>query len=440
MRASARRIVPAVLLPLLMLSGCLAPGAVRTEPAASAQAVPRPDHVVVVILENKHRSSVLGNPAAPYLNRLAAQGANLTRSYGVTHPSQPNYLALFSGSQQGVTSNDCPVSFPRADNLGRQLRAAGLSFVGYADAMPSAGYTGCSAGQYRRKHNPWVNFGTLPASTNQPFTAFPSDFSELPTVAFVSPDMCHDMHDCPVSTGDAWLEQHLDGYAQWAKTHNSLLVVTFDENAGGTVNQIATLVVGQSVRPGSYAEQVNHYSVLRTIEDAYGLAPLGHAATATPLRSIWTTSQPAAPAPSLANPGFELGVAGWAVSGSTATTRSSRHGGSLVARAGSPKPTRGDSIISQTFTAPAGASKLSVSWLGRCADTTAHAWATILVKRNTSGKLSTVLPRTCVARGAWTKASVKITAGHSYTVRLVNHDDGAAGTPNRTYFDDVTIS
>jgi len=102
--------------------------------------LPRPDHIVVVILENKHRSSVIGSRQATYLNKLAAKGANLTRSYGVTHPSQPNYLALFSGSTHGVRSNACPQHFRKPDNLGHQLNKAGLSFIGYSESLPKTGF------------------------------------------------------------------------------------------------------------------------------------------------------------------------------------------------------------------------------------------------------------------------------------------------------------
>src|SRR5829696_2022490 len=248
--------------------------------------VPRPDHVVVVILENKHRSSVIGSPQAPYLNKLAVRGANMTRSYGVTHPSQPNYLALFSGSTQGVTSNACLRRFPKADNLGHQLRTAGLSFAGYSESLPKVGFKGCASGGYRRKHNPWVNFANLPASVNQPFTAFPRDYRKLPTVSFVSPNMCHSMHDCSIRTGDRWMKKHLDRYAWWATGHNSWLVVTFDENAGGTVDTIPTIILGDHVRPGRHVQKINHYALLRTIEDAYGLPALGHAAAASPLSRI----------------------------------------------------------------------------------------------------------------------------------------------------------
>jgi len=250
----------------------------------------RPDHVVVVILENKHRSSVIGSAQAPYLNKLAARGASMTHSYGVTHPSQPNYLALFSGSTHGVAGNACPQHFQKADNLGRQLRKSGRSFIGYAESLPRTGFRGCGSGRYLRKHNPWVNFGTLPARTNRPFSAFPRDYRKLPTVAFVSPNMCHDMHDCSIRTGDRWMKKHLGRYARWAPRHNSLLIVTFDENAGGTAHSIPTIIVGANVHRGVYPERLNHYKMLRTIEDIYGLPALGRAKAVSPLSTIWRSS------------------------------------------------------------------------------------------------------------------------------------------------------
>jgi hypothetical protein len=260
----------------------------RSAPTKPKAAVPAPDHIVVVIFENKHRTSVMGSGQAPYLDKLAAKGASMTHSYGVTHPSQPNYLALFSGSTQGVSGNGCPVHFRKANNLGHQLGKSGRSFVGYAESLPRTGFRGCASGRYLRKHNPWVNFGTLPGSTNRPFSDFPRDYRKLPTVSFVSPNMCHDMHDCSIRTGDRWMKKHFARYARWAPRHNSLLIVTFDENAGGTVKSIPTIIVGANVRPGVYSERLNHYGLLRTIEDMYGLRALGHAASASPLKTIWT--------------------------------------------------------------------------------------------------------------------------------------------------------
>jgi acid phosphatase len=242
---------------------------------------------VVVVFENKDAGAVVGSTEAPYLDGLAAQGAAFTDAHGVTHPSQPNYLALFSGSTQGVTDDSCPRTFS-GPNLAGQLRAAGRSFTGFSEGLPAAGFTGCGAGEYARKHNPWVDFPALPASVNQPLSALPSDLAQLPTVAFVVPDLCSDMHSCPVATGDAWARAHLSGYVAWARTHDSLLVVTFDEDEGTAANHIPTFLVGPMVRPGTSGQRIDHYALLRTLEDMYGLAPLGSAATAAPLTGIWS--------------------------------------------------------------------------------------------------------------------------------------------------------
>ncbi len=255
--------------------------------ASGVTVVPRPDHVVILVLENHSISNILANPDAPYINSLATTGANMTQSFAETHPSQPNYIALFSGSTQGVTDDSCPHTFAGA-NLGSQALAAGLGFTGYSEGLPSVGYTGCTSGRYARKHNPWVNFSNVPAASNQPFTSFPTDYSTLPTVSFVIPNLDHDMHDGTIAQGDTWLHDNLDGYVQWAKTHNSLLVLTFDEDDNTPANQIPTVIVGERVQPGQYSEHIDHYDVLRTIEDGYGLPALGNAATASPILDIWT--------------------------------------------------------------------------------------------------------------------------------------------------------
>jgi len=257
-------------------------------PAHAANGVPRPDHVVIVIFENTSASSIIGNSQAPYFNQLANTGANFTNAHAVTHPSEPNYLDLFSGSNQGVTDDSCPHTFSTA-NEGAQLIAAGLTFTGYSEDLPSAGSTVCTSGNYARKHNPWVNFTNVPAADNQPFTAFPTDFTQLPTVSWVVPNLCDDMHDCSIPTGDTWLKNHLDAYVQWAKTHNSVLITTFDENDGSAGNQIATIFNGQPVKQGGYGEAINHFSVLRTIEDMYGLPYAGAASTATSITDAWNT-------------------------------------------------------------------------------------------------------------------------------------------------------
>jgi len=186
--------------------------------------VPRPDHVVILVLENHSITNVLDNPDAPYINSLATAGANMVQSYAETHPSQPNYLALFSGSTNGLTDDSCPNTYA-TDNLGAQALAAGIGYTGYAESLPSVGYTGCTSGRYARKHSPWVNFSNVPAASNQPLTSFPTDYPTLPTVSFVIPNLDHDMHDGTIAQGDTWIHDNLDGYVQWAKTHNSLLVL-----------------------------------------------------------------------------------------------------------------------------------------------------------------------------------------------------------------------
>ncbi|HEY0448792.1 alkaline phosphatase family protein [Actinophytocola sp.] len=273
------RLVVLAMLPVLA-AACLSAG------ASAAAGVPRPDHVVIVVFENHQQPQVIGSPSAPYINSLAQGGANFTQSYAVTHPSQPNYLAMFSGGTQGITNDSCPHTFTAA-SLGKQLLDAGLSFAGYSEGLPSTGYTGCTSGRYARKHAPWANFSSVPTSANKPFTAFPSDFTQLPTVSYVIPDLCNDMHDCSVSTGDTWLKTNLKAYADWAKTHNSLLVVDFDEDDFTTSNRIPTVFYGQPVKTGTYPERITHYSVLRTIEDMYNLTHLGSAGSATTITSCW---------------------------------------------------------------------------------------------------------------------------------------------------------
>src|SRR5262249_32499138 len=153
--------------------------------------------------------------------------ASFTRSFGVTHPSQPNYLALFSGSTHGIGDDTThPHDLFTSPNLGSKLLAAGMTFAGYSEDLPEMGWDGETAGAdltgfYERKHNPWVNWqdatvplppDKLPPSVNLPFTRFPSNLDDLPTVAIVVPNQKHDMHDGSIAEADAWLEQNLGSY------------------------------------------------------------------------------------------------------------------------------------------------------------------------------------------------------------------------------------
>ncbi|WP_214416760.1 alkaline phosphatase family protein [Sphaerisporangium fuscum] len=259
----------------------------------SAATVPAPAHVVVVVLENHSYSQIIGGSSAPYINSLAAGGAKLTQFYAETHPSQPNYYALFSGGTQGITGDACvTVGFSSAANLGSELIAAGKTWGSYNEGLPGQGSTVCtnSATRYAQKHNPWFGFSNVPASKAYTMAQFPADFTRLPAVSFVIPDLCDDMHDCSVSTGDTWLKNRLGAYATWAKSNNSLLVVTFDEDNRLAGNRIATVLYGQPVAPGSSSSTTyNHYDLLRTLEDMAGLTThAGKAASASDITGIWS--------------------------------------------------------------------------------------------------------------------------------------------------------
>jgi hypothetical protein len=259
--------------------------------ASAAGSVPTPDHVVVVVMENHAYSQIIGSSSAPYINSLKTGGANLTASYGITHPSEPNYYALFSGSTQGRTDDGCvKVGSLTTPNLGSELIAAGKTFASYNETLPSEGSTVCSSGSYAQKHNPWFGFKNVPTSTAHTFTNFPTDYTKLPKVSFVTPNLCSDMHDCSVATGDTWVKNKLGAYATWAKTHNSVLLLTFDEDNSLSGNKITTVLYGQPVKAGSSsATKYTHYNVLRTLEDMYGTTHAGQAASASDISGIWAS-------------------------------------------------------------------------------------------------------------------------------------------------------
>jgi phosphatidylinositol-3-phosphatase len=248
-------------------------------------AAPRPDHVVVVVEENHSYDQVVGSRSAPFINGLARAGALFTNSHGVTHPSQPNYLALFAGSTFGVNGNDCVSPRLNAPNLYTSLKSAGHTFASYSEGLPKTGSTACSAGAYERKHNPAAVFANVPPAANRRIADFPTDFDDLPDVAMVVPDQDHDMHDGSVAAGDAWLKGRLARYAKWAMKHNSLLIVTFDEGDGGSDNRVATIAYGPMVRPGRYVQRINHYNVLRTLEDMFDAPRVGKTAHAFPIKA-----------------------------------------------------------------------------------------------------------------------------------------------------------
>lgn len=244
-----------------------------------------------MVFENHAYSQVIASSSAPYINSLRTGGANLSQSYAETHPSQPNYFALFSGATQGITDDSCYTpGFSSAPNLASELIAAGKTWGSYNETLPSQGSTTCSSGKYARKHNPWFGFSNVPTSSARTFTQFPTDYTTLPQVSFVVPNLCSDMHDCSVATGDTWLKNNLGAYATWAKTHNSLLVVTFDEDNRLMRQQDPD----GALRPAGDRGFLHHHHVqpLRPAAHAGGHArphACGNAASAKDITGIWTS-------------------------------------------------------------------------------------------------------------------------------------------------------
>jgi acid phosphatase len=262
--------------------------------------LPQPDHIVIVIEENHSFAQIIDSPAAPYLNTLINTGAVLTNAYGITHPSQPNYIALFAGSTEGIIANNCPFELT-APNLRSTLAQVGRSFAGFSEDLPAVGSTDCIVDSYVRKHNPWVNWqgssvNQVPPAENRSFSDFPTDFDQLPTLSIIIPNQQNDMHDgddpARIQRGDEWLEAHLNSYVQWAETHNSLLIVTWDEDDEKSENHIPMIVVGPMVRRGRFDERTDHYGLVRTITDMYGAQPIGLSRRAQPITSVWNAPFP----------------------------------------------------------------------------------------------------------------------------------------------------
>jgi phosphatidylinositol-3-phosphatase len=259
-------------------------------------AVPAFRHALVVVFENKEQGEVAGNPVAPTFAALARQYATLSTYEAVTHPSLPNYLALVSGSTHGIQS-DCTSCLVRAPSLADTLEQAGLSWKTYAEDLPSPGFAGAEAGLYAKKHNPFLYFADIAQNRSRRERVVPLgelrrdvDSGRLPDFALVVPNLCHDMHDCPVASGDQWLRETIVPLLSEPQLAGSVVFVVFDEGSTdqGGGGRVPALALGPSVRPGSHYDQATgHYGLLRTLEDAWHLPPLGKSAQAEPITGIW---------------------------------------------------------------------------------------------------------------------------------------------------------
>lgn len=261
-------------------------------PVGETSTIPGFNHIFIIVMENTEASDIVNNPAAPYLNSLIAQYASATNYYGITHPSLSNYLALTGGDTFGIT-NDCTDCFIDKDNIANQLEVAGRSWKAYMEAMPQPCFVGDAGTLYGQRHNPFIyydNIRTNPSRCQKivPFDQFSTDLAanSLPDFVWISPNLCHDLHDCQLSEGDTWLQTWVPQIlASPAWQNNGVLFITFDEGTSNadcctyaTGGKVETLVISPLVQPGfTSAVAYDHYSLLRTIEMAWGLPLLGQA-------------------------------------------------------------------------------------------------------------------------------------------------------------------
>jgi phosphatidylinositol-3-phosphatase len=267
----------------------------RTPDSTSAAEIPKYDHIVVVMEENRAYANIIGNLTdAPFINKtFVPEAAVMTNFHAEAHPSEPNYFALYAGSTFKVADdNNYSEPDPTTETV---LRAGGKSFLGYVES--SGTNTGAPDGSTLavRKHNPWESFAGG-ATVEKDFSSFPTDFTQLPAVCWVIPNLNDDMHDGTILQGDQWLRRNLASYARWALTNNSLLIITWDEDDTDKLvpNQIPTLIIGQYVKPGRYSEEANHYNLLSTILASQNMKGPRNAAAAAPISDIFS---PAAPTP-----------------------------------------------------------------------------------------------------------------------------------------------
>jgi hypothetical protein len=250
------------------------PGGAQAD--VSASGVPRVAHVVLIMFENHERGEILGSSSAPTFNRLASEYAQATDELAVAHPSLPNYLALFSGSTQGVT-DDCTDCMQQGPTIASQLAGGHRTAIAYAEGYPSSA-------RFAKRHVPFLYF---PAAISRVKSLEAFDVKRLPAFAMVVPDLCHDMHDCPVADGDRWLR---DFITPLLAVRDTVVFVAFDEGTtdigGGWT--VPLLMLGTGVRRHAvFRRQTTHYGVLRTIEAMLGLPPLGRARGARLITGVW---------------------------------------------------------------------------------------------------------------------------------------------------------
>lgn len=288
-----------VVLPLAGAAGTPCPdNGCPTPTGQTAAVLPVFSHVVMIILENHEIGFVIGNTQQmPYLNQLAGKFTLLDQFYGVTHPSLPNYIAMISGSTQGIQS-DCTNCFLQGKNLADLIESTQRTWKAYQEDMPSNCFVGSSAG-YAQKHDPFIYFDDIRLNQGRcqnsivPLTQLDTDLagSGLPNYSFISPNLCNSAHDCGLDYADKFLGTVVPKIMNSSSyDDHTLIVITFDEGQGNhsccglgqqAGGQVATVLVSPLVKSGFKDETpYSHYSILKTLAAAWGFTELGHAADA----------------------------------------------------------------------------------------------------------------------------------------------------------------
>ena len=280
---------------LAVLSGCGSGGPgllAQSRPAAIPSVHGRaPGRVAVIVMENEEYGGVVGARSAPYINGLARRYALARAMYAVGHPSLPNYLALTAGSTFGIHS-DCTSCSVDATSLIDQLEHAHITWKAYMEDLPHPCFTRASSGDYAKKHDPFAYYTTITDDPTRcanivPLTRLGADerAHALPRFVWITPNLCHDMHDCSVSTGDRFLATLIPALLR-SLGRDGVLFLTWDEGSSDAAccrlasgGHIATIVAGPDARLGArMTTPADHYSILQTIEDLFRVPRLRGAA------------------------------------------------------------------------------------------------------------------------------------------------------------------
>ncbi len=280
-RAAARGAI-AVLITTLVLSTLVGPASAAPLRAVNGATLASKAPVVVIVLENHEYGSIVDSRSAPYLKRFARGGTLFTHFHALHHPSLPNYLEMTSGSSNGCNSDDCAKARFKTSSVFSQMSHNGIKWASWAESMGSR----CrmtSVGSYASWHNPALYYRNLvPRICRSRDVPYPKHLPRyLPKFVFAVPNLCHDMHDCSIATGNRWLKQHVPPLLH----HGAVVIITFDEGVTdvGGGGHVFTAMRGPGVPHRRNPKAYSHRSLLAGIERHFGLTRLNGARKARPL-------------------------------------------------------------------------------------------------------------------------------------------------------------